>query len=354
MTDQLEVMRHLRNLPLFRRLDSEVLRATAPHWRFRQLAPREVLWLEGDVEGSMGLVVAGVLAVVLSGKTIATLGPGELVGEGTAFVPDSPRIATVEAQAMSLVATLERKALLALRRDYGVVYDALLLDAVRIAARRARETNRKVARYSVGEAVLGKGPSAMGRLWQRLTGQAGESKPPLLRPLLSNMMVWPVRNASVTERLAAAFTPERLVKGKALFFEGDKADKAYVLVSGGVDMFRYTGGQKARKLASFSRGALFGFGGLLVASTRAASCVANDAGWAFSMDRETFSNLSGHPGRYFREILLKSIHKQVSIANVHLSEIDLDDDDSAVGRRRRADTLDRAMSAMMGANEEAS
>jgi CRP-like cAMP-binding protein len=347
VSDHLQAIQQLQNLPLFRRLDPEVLRSTAKHWRFAKISKDEVLWLEGDAQGSLGVVVAGVLGIILQNQLIASLGPGELVGEGTAFIPKTGRIATVRAQSTSLVASLEQQALMTLRTDHGPVYDALLDDAVRTVARRVRDTDRKVARLSSGEESLSrKGPSVVGRVWQRLTGQAAESRPPDLTELLNSMLVHPVRGPSVVERLAKAFEPERLDKGKALFLEGDKADKAYILVSGGVDVYRYTGGQKARKLASLDRGSLFGFGGLMIASTRAASIVVSDGGWAFSIDKSSFNNLDGHPARYFKEILLKSLQRQVGIANEHLAALEING--AGEGKRGRRDTLDRAVSALVG------
>lgn len=346
MTDaQRDLIRKLSSLPLFRRLDDHVLIATAPHWSVSQLAAKEVLWMEGDSEGALGVVVAGELNIVLENKCVASLGPGELVGEGVAFIPGAARIATVEAAGIAVVATLRQGALLALREQHGDVFDALLEDAVRIVARRVRETDKRVARLSTGDSTLpDRNVGAVKKLWRSIKKYSGERTPPLLRPLLAGMVVRPCNVPSVLNRLADAFEPHRLEDGTALFYEGDKADRAFIIVSGGVDVLRYTGGQKARKLASLKRGSLFGFGGLLVASTRSASCVVNEPGWAFSIDRAGLKKLNGHARRFFNEILLKSLLRQVSIANGHLAELE---SDSSPDTRKRRETMDRVRIAML-------
>lgn len=343
--EQRALILKLASLPLFRRLDNDVLRATAPFWRLQKLGPKEVLWLEGDGKGELGVVVAGELSIVLANEKVASLGPGELVGEGVAFIPGAYRIATVEADGVAMVATIAQEALVAVRKNHGAVYDALLADAVRIVARRVRDTDKRVARLSDGDATVpSRNPSPVKKLWRALKSYGGDRKPPMLRPLLVSMLVRPCPVPSVLERLAVAFEPHRLEEGSALFYEGDKADRAYVIVSGGVDVFRYTGGKKARKLASLGRGSLFGFGGLLVASTRSASCIVNEDGWAFSIDRAAFKKLDGHAKRFWNEVLLKSLLKQVSIANEHLAKLE---SEPSSDRRKRRDTLDRVRVALL-------
>ena len=160
--EQRALIRKLASLPLFRRLEDEVLKATAVHWRLCQLAAREVLWMEGDTSGELGVVLAGELNIVVDQKKVATLGPGELVGEGVAFIPQSYRMATVESGGVALVAVLAKEALRRLRQDHGPVYDALLADAVRVVARRVRDTDKRVARLSTGGATVpSKNPSAV-------------------------------------------------------------------------------------------------------------------------------------------------------------------------------------------------
>ena len=343
--EQRALIRKLASLPLFRRLEEDVLSATAVHWSLRQLEAREVLWLEGDTSGELGVVIAGELNIVVEQRKVAALGPGELVGEGVAFIPQAYRMATVESAGVALVAVLAQEALNQLRLQHGPVYDALLGDAVRIVARRVRAADKRVARLSTGGATVPtKTPSAVKKIWQTLKAYGGDRTPPQVKPLLISMLVHECRIPAVLDRLCSAFQPHRLEEGRALFYEGDKADRAYIIFSGSVDVLRYTGGQKARKLARLSRGSLFGFGGLLVASTRSATCVVSEAGWAFSIDKEAFRQLDGHAARFFNEILLKSLLKQVSIANQHLAELEVD---LASNPRTRQDTLDRVRVALL-------
>lgn len=71
------------------------------------LAPGDTLFEKDDAGDTMFAVVAGELSVVLDGREIDTLGPGDILGE-MSLVDGSPRSATVTAAAASEVVPIDR------------------------------------------------------------------------------------------------------------------------------------------------------------------------------------------------------------------------------------------------------
>jgi CRP-like cAMP-binding protein len=69
-------------------------KSLAPYLSTRFLRAGEPLMLEGDCEREVFILADGELEVTILGNTIATLGPGTVVGEGT-FFSGAPRSATV-------------------------------------------------------------------------------------------------------------------------------------------------------------------------------------------------------------------------------------------------------------------
>lgn len=69
-------------------------KALAPYLSIRFLKPGDPLMHEGDCEREVFILADGELDVTILGNSIATLGPGTVVGEGT-FFSGAPRSATV-------------------------------------------------------------------------------------------------------------------------------------------------------------------------------------------------------------------------------------------------------------------
>lgn len=100
---------YLRKLPLFATLSSGQLDAIDERATTLDLPPGFVIAREGDVSREMVLVVDGRLAVTRTGQHIATLGPGDAVGE-QGLLAERPRNATVTVVEPSRVLHLDARA----------------------------------------------------------------------------------------------------------------------------------------------------------------------------------------------------------------------------------------------------
>jgi signal transduction histidine kinase len=109
----------LRRVPLFAGLDDEDLVPIAAATTRRRLVTGEILVTQGDAGDALFVVADGELQVFKrSGQAdvpIATLGPGEIVGE-MAVLEDRPRIASVRAVTPSQVLRIDRDAILEMVR----------------------------------------------------------------------------------------------------------------------------------------------------------------------------------------------------------------------------------------------
>lgn len=96
MTDPVDVAR-LRALPLFGELDHHDLTRLAAITREISVPAGGVLIAEGDLPYEVLVIEEGEVEVVHHGELLASLGPGEVVGE-IALVEQQRRMATVTAR----------------------------------------------------------------------------------------------------------------------------------------------------------------------------------------------------------------------------------------------------------------
>jgi CRP-like cAMP-binding protein len=86
----------IAKLPLFRDCSQKELAAVADVLVEEEIEAGGVLTREGQDGGTAYIIVEGNAEVVREGHTLATLGPGEIVGE-LSLLDQQPRIATVKA-----------------------------------------------------------------------------------------------------------------------------------------------------------------------------------------------------------------------------------------------------------------
>lgn len=107
--------RLIRDVPLLARLSSDDRKALAAVGRLRSFSPGDVIVREGTPGDSMHVVVEGEVRIILSGAdgnevTVATMGPGEIIGE-MSLLDGLPRSAT-------MVATQKTRTFLVTRHSF--------------------------------------------------------------------------------------------------------------------------------------------------------------------------------------------------------------------------------------------
>ena len=121
----------------------------------RSFASGERLMKQGEKAESMWVILTGKVSVVREHPDLAapiplaTLGPGEVVGE-MGLLDGDPRSATVTAAEATIAMEIPQNALSLLVAEHPDVYSAL----VKVLSRRLRDTNELVAQT----ASNGKGP----------------------------------------------------------------------------------------------------------------------------------------------------------------------------------------------------
>jgi CRP-like cAMP-binding protein len=96
MLSPVEKLLFLKKVPMFAQVRDEYLTTLAGRLEEISLAEDEALFRENDIGDSMYIVVSGAVRVEKGERVLATLGPGECVGE-MAVLDAEPRSATVVA-----------------------------------------------------------------------------------------------------------------------------------------------------------------------------------------------------------------------------------------------------------------
>jgi serine/threonine protein phosphatase PrpC len=110
----------------------------------RRVRAGEVLVHQGEVGGTMYVVVQGQFDAVIGGQTVASFGVGEHFGE-LALIDDTPRSATIRARTAGHLLAIERDALRAYCTMEPSVGNRILWKLVATLAHRLRATNTRLS-----------------------------------------------------------------------------------------------------------------------------------------------------------------------------------------------------------------
>ena len=116
MLDEVEIVLHLRSLPIFSRLTLRQLSDLARVVRQETHPAGAVLVREGEFEDCMYLIVSGRVQVSREGAFLRELGPREFFGEMAMFT-GATRSATIEALEPVHLLRIERQDLLRLMEE---------------------------------------------------------------------------------------------------------------------------------------------------------------------------------------------------------------------------------------------
>ena len=212
----------LAAIPLFARVPARDVRASAPLWLQTTIVAGDVLWAEGAEADGVAVVVRGELVARVAGAEVGVVGPGELVGEATAFLGELRRGATLSARTETTCVCLSGVGLQQLREQRSGVYAALLSRALVTLSRRVRATDHRVGELASGEveAPTRAETTAMARLWKALRPGGPKSACPLLSPLLRRRPTLEHVDEAVLRALVQAFRPAPIEEGGVFLQEG--------------------------------------------------------------------------------------------------------------------------------------
>ncbi|MBX3189965.1 MAG: cyclic nucleotide-binding domain-containing protein [Labilithrix sp.] len=320
----------LRRVRVFADLADEECDAVLAALKARRGAPGDTLFREGDRGDSLMIVLDGQLVATAGGETIATLGPGEVVGE-MAFVDAEPRSATVASPNGATVLEFTREALAGLRRSAPRVAAAIQRNVLFDVARRLRDAGEKLT----DGASLSKNapPASMRRPSRGLTVDQLRSIPALASYAHDDL-----------ELLAYIATLRSFAPGEVLMKELSEGDACWLLLTGEVSVTRAA---SATSLATLGPGALVGQLALLDRAPRSATVTAARETHTLEVRADAFANLvraSSPVALRFQEQVALAGVRQLRAATLRIAEGSRASIPSTAGRMLDVDDWDDAAS----------
>jgi CRP-like cAMP-binding protein len=140
----------LRQVSLFKEMDDQTLTALWPRMGERRLRRGEVLFRSGEPGEELFVIRSGnvVVSKPVTGRVeqvLRHLGPGEVFGEMCVFGDEQRRSATIQAETDSVLLTLQRDALGHFIESHPRDAAKFLLEVIRVAFVRLRDTSDLVA-----------------------------------------------------------------------------------------------------------------------------------------------------------------------------------------------------------------
>lgn len=140
---------HLEITHLSSELDEEEVQEFAKHFKVYKLIAGDVLFLEGDPECYMGVLIKGKLSVLKSDadgnpQKISEIGPGKTVGE-MSLLDGQPRSASIEVADESMVMILYQGRFNEILLNQPRLGVKLLMYVMRLMSARLRMTSNTVA-----------------------------------------------------------------------------------------------------------------------------------------------------------------------------------------------------------------
>ncbi|MSQ02604.1 MAG: cyclic nucleotide-binding domain-containing protein [Myxococcales bacterium] len=306
--------------PVFAGVPRAALDATEPLWAITHLDAGGTFCQQGDPGDSLALLATGECSVTVSGVVVNRILPGEMLGEVSAFFVGDLRSATLIAEVPSSFYTLSNHRLSRLRAGESPVYAALLKRACQELGRRVLRANDRLSRLVEGSHArpVRKDPSALARLWRALKPGGPAHPCPPIHPLLRALPRLRSTDPGTVMHLSVAFQPVSFAQGEILFLEQDRADSAWLLADGIVDVLRQVRGARAERLTQLKPGDLFGINALVAGGSRTASCVAASAGWAYRLDATASEGLKGPAAIWWQESILSMLQAQLRLATATL------------------------------------
>lgn len=290
---------------LFGRPASELV---AEGWEHRTLHEGERLWGQGDETDGLAWVVRGTASIRVDGLERHRVGPGELLGEASVFVPGERRTADVVAQEPLELWVLQRPKLVRIQALHPEMYDALIEAAIVVLARRIGENERALRSEQRGNRPPPKREPA--RWWKRIARKLEERKaPPPIEVAIEALPTFGRTNRLIAE-LTKLAEPLYVPVGEALCIEGDAAASMYIVAQGQLAVMLLAG-EAALEIGTVGPGALLGTSALFEEARRTASLVATAPTWVYELTRERLAQAPADVWRAMAKSLMVVLRGQL-------------------------------------------
>ncbi len=283
----------------------------------------DILWRAGDEGSELGVIISGGLDVLVEGVMVGRVEPGQLVGEGSAFIDGAVHKTTVTCREPSTLLCAGRDDLHELRTRAPSVYGAFLQRAVGTAAQRVRTVDAAVTDLARSDAPRPRRTREqwLKRAWRQWFDNDVQGVPRPLWELARRLPVLAGYPPDVVARVLDGFSAVALTEGEPLFLEGDHGDTAYLLAEGKVEVTRRTDDERAKRLAIVGPGALIGAASLVHRGRRSASCVPVERGWAYQIQVQRWALLPAQVRHALYELVLWALSEQVGTADALLANL---------------------------------
>ncbi len=314
---------HLAGLACFRGVPADDLRAAATEFRPRVLTPGEVLWSKGQSASSLALIVEGSLQARTTEANLSRMGPGDIVGEVTAFFPSKRRSADVVATGPCRLMELSTRGLQRLRGTS--VYLALLDHALVAMAKRLRRLDGRIAAESLGSRKTPSRSAVPGlvRLWRTLVAGGPKSSCPPLHVALRRRKDLNDVAVDLAVAMKDSFKAVPVEEGEVVFLEGEEGDALWLVAEGTIEVLRTQDEERSELVVRLGPGAFFGMNAVLDGGLRGASCVAATAGWLYKLDRGLVWTPPGKVALAWKEAQLVTLATQLRRATTALDSAQL-------------------------------
>lgn len=315
-------------LPLFRMLPKHHLEealevALTPF----EVGQNEVLTVQGEQDTTLMIVVTGQLDVVVGdpATVVATVGPGEMIGDMALFGRDGVRQATTRTRTPSTLLLMEQEGLRTLRAQGNMLVTLLEAQALRTMGKRLRQMDLRITEFAEGTELEQEAPAgliARFKSWL-IPPDPNPAKPaPDVLETLKNTPALAGLAPKVMAALAEELPMEPVPQGTILIQEGRRGGDAFILAKGRIDVYRATRNASNERVATLEPGRLFGVVALVHGAVRSASCYAPEPCWVVRLPGELYNEVEERNDRLasaFRGAVYEALCKQLSSANEHVA-----------------------------------
>jgi CRP-like cAMP-binding protein len=284
-----------------------------------------VLIQAGEVDPTVGVVVAGELVARTGDTAVGRLLPGDLFGEMALFTR-GVRTATVEAVLPSRLLVLDADQYDWMRRARHPVAYQLEERALTVLTERLRRVGDRIASLAEGAPVASVMP-ARGFLDRMadLLGTGGWFEADVGPEVLQRSKLFAGVKPEVLEEVARCFRPVGVGRGHFLCREGEQGDEMFLLATGQVEVLVATGDDRVEPVALLGPGDAFGMCALVQPGhPRMASVLAKEKVTALQLDKLGWAETAIRydlVGSVLRVAMIRALTDQLVFANAQLARL---------------------------------